>query len=168
MGTSTPLKCTSNPNMRQPSKLVPILSNVSYDAWGPHHHTGGDIHPLIAVCWQLAGGVDSADQMMLQMRLLGRKMCRSQAVRGFVLRYPAAKVFTTCRALEGCSGMDSMLQWQSCLVVRYEFSDAHLSNTHVPMGRAQRSRYAACGKGCVQRVPRLLCTRAWHHPARHR
>ena len=69
----------------KPPKLVPILSNLWYAARGPLHHTGREIHPLVAAYRQVARGVDSANQMALQMRLLGRQMSWSQAVRGFLL-----------------------------------------------------------------------------------
>ena len=58
----------------KPPKLVPILSDVWCAARGPLHHTGREIHPRVAAYRQLARGVDSANQMPLHMRLLGRQM----------------------------------------------------------------------------------------------
>ena len=55
-------------------KLVPILCNVWYAVRGPLHHTGREIQPLVAAYRQVAQGVDSANQMVLHMRLLGRQM----------------------------------------------------------------------------------------------
>ena len=69
----------------KPPKSVPILSNVWYAARGPLHPTGQEIHPLVGAYRQVARGLDSANQMALQMRLLGRQMSWSQAVRGFLL-----------------------------------------------------------------------------------
>ena len=66
-------------------KLVPILSNEWYAARGALHHTGQETHPLVAKYWQVARGVESANHMALQMRLLGRHMSWSQVVRGFLL-----------------------------------------------------------------------------------
>ena len=66
----------------KPPKLVPIVSNMRYAA-GALHHTGQEIHPLVAAYRQVARGVDSTNQMALQMRLLGRQISWSQALRGF-------------------------------------------------------------------------------------
>ena len=55
----------------KPPKLVPILSSVWYAARGPLHHTGREIHPLVGAYRQVAR-VDSANQMALHMRHLGR------------------------------------------------------------------------------------------------
>ena len=137
----------------KPPKLAPILSNVWYAARGPLHHTGREIHPLVAAYRQLARGVDSANQMALQMRLLGRQMSWSQAVRGFLLRYAAANAFATCRALERCRGTDSMWEWQWALLRRRYCTDAQpRRNIHVPVAGAQRRTCAHCGKGRTQYV----------------
>ena len=100
-------------------KLVPIFANVWYAAPGPTHHTGREIHPLIVPYRQGVCGVDSAHQMALQMRLLGRQMSWWQAVRSFLVRYAAANAFATCRALERCRGADNMCEWQWLLMRRH-------------------------------------------------
>ena len=84
----------------KPPKLVPILCNVWYAARGPLHHTRRKIHPLVAAYCQVARGVDSANQMVVQLRLFGREMSWSQAVGGLLLRYAAAKAFATCRTMD--------------------------------------------------------------------
>ena len=38
----------------KPPNLVPILSNVWHAARGPLHHTGREIHPLVAAYRQVA------------------------------------------------------------------------------------------------------------------
>ena len=96
----------------KPPKFVRILSNVCYGVRRPTHHMGWWIHPLIAVCRQVAGCMDSANHMVLQMHLLGRQMSWSRAEQGFLLRYAVANVFATCRALEQCRGTDSIREWQ--------------------------------------------------------
>ena len=100
----------------KPPKLVPILSNVWYAARGPLHHTGREIRALFAAYRQVARGVDSANQMALHMRLLGKQMSWSQAVRGFLLRYAVAYAFASFRDLERCRGTDSMWEWQWALL----------------------------------------------------
>ena len=57
----------------KPLKLVPILSNLGYVARGLLHHTGREIHPLVAAYRQVTRGVDLANPMALQMCLLGRQ-----------------------------------------------------------------------------------------------
>ena len=82
--------------------------------------------------------------MALQMRLLGRQMSWSQAVRGFLLRYAAANAFATCRTLERCRGTDSMWEWQWALLCRRYCTDVQpRRNIHVPVGGAQRCNYEA-------------------------
>ena len=131
-----------------PPQLVPILSNVWYAARGPLHHTGQEIHLLVAPYRQVARQVDSANQMALQMRLLGRQMSCLQAVRGFLLPYAAANAFAACRTLERCRGTDSMWEWQWALLHRRYCTDAQPRRTiHVPVGGAKRRACADCGKG---------------------
>ena len=116
-------------------KLVPILSNAWYAARGPLHHTGREIHPLVAAYRQVARVVDCDNQMALQMRVLGGQMSWSQAVRGFLLRYAAANAFAACRTLKRCRGTDSMWEWQWALLRRRDCSDAQPRHTiHVPVG----------------------------------
>ena len=132
---------------------MPILSDVWYTARGPLHHTGREIHPLIASYRQVARGVDSANQMALQMCLLGRQMSWSQTVRGFLLRYTAANAFATCRALERCRGKDSMWEWQWALLCRWYCANAQpRRNIRVPTAGAQRRTCAQCAKGRTQYV----------------
>ena len=91
--------------------------------------------------------------MALQMRLLGRQMSWSQAVRGFLLRYAAANAFAKCRALERCRGTDSMWEWQWALLCQRYCADAQpRRNNHVPVAGAQRRTCAHCGKGRTQYV----------------
>ena len=130
-----------------------ILSNVWYAARGLLHHTGREIHPLVAAYRQVARGVDSANQMPLHTRLLGRQMSWSQAVQGFLLRYAAANTVATCRALEKCPCRDSICNWQWALLRRPCCTDAQpRRNIHVPVGGAQRRACAHCGKGRTQYV----------------
>ena len=45
----------------KPPQLVPILSNVWYAARGPLHHTGREMHPLVAAYRQVARGLSQPD-----------------------------------------------------------------------------------------------------------
>ena len=131
-----------------PPQLVPILSNVWYAAQGPFHHTGREIRLLVAPYRQVARQVDSANQMALQMRLLGRQMSWLQAVQGFLPPYAAANAFAACRTLERCRGTDSMWEWQWALLQRRYCTDAQPRRTiHVPVGGAKRHACADCARG---------------------
>ena len=154
-GHTYALQVYKQPKTRgKPPKLVPILSNVWYAARGPPHHTGLEIHPLVAAYRQVAWGVDSANQTALQMRLFGRQMSWSQAVRGFLVRYAATNAIATCRALKRCCGTDGMCEWQRALFCRRYCTDAQpRRNIHVPVGGAQRRACAHCAKGRTQYVP---------------
>ena len=80
-------------------------------------------------------------------------MSWSQAVRGFLPRYPTANVFATCFALQRCCGTDSMWEWQWALLRRRSCTDAQPRHTiHVPVGGAQRRACAHRAKGCTQYV----------------
>ena len=152
--TSTPCRCTSSQKLEANlPNLVPILSNVWYAARGLLHHTGQEIHPLVAAYRHTARGVDSANQMALQMPLLGKQMSWWQAVPGLLLRYAAANAFATCRALERCRGTDSMWEWQWALLCRRYCTDAQpRRNIQVPVAGAQRRTFAHCGKDRTQYV----------------
>ena len=89
--------------------------------------------------------------MALWMRLLGRHMSWSQALRGFLLRHAAANAFATCRTLERCRGTDSTWEWQWALLCRRYRTDAQpRRHIHVPVGGAQRRACAHCAKGRTQ------------------
>ena len=77
-----------------PPRVVPFVSNCQYDGMRVPHRWGYLLPPIVAPHWQLANGVDNANQLALEHREAGRFKCRSKALKAFLYRYAIVNTFT--------------------------------------------------------------------------
>lgn len=139
----------NRPVGRKPARIVPLLHNVKFSGRSVTHHLGYEIPPAIYAYRQLAGGVDTANQMALQHREVGRCSTWAQAVRYFLLRYAMTNAFATCRFLKLLPKGERMyaFQWACMKAVCGEPLLRHVGSVHAPLRRATRTTCHHCRDG---------------------
>ena len=96
-----------------PPRVVPMLTNVRFARKGPLHRLNNrEVHPVVAAYRTLSRGVDGVNQMVLQMRPVGRPMICVHTARPFVLRHTVANVFPSRWQLRLCTDTTSMWEWR--------------------------------------------------------
>ena len=83
----------------KPPRVVPLLTNCTFQNrwwWSGR----AEIPCEIGAYRQLAGGVDTANQLALQHREVGRFRSWSKALRAFVVRYAISNSFVACKSID--------------------------------------------------------------------
>ena len=139
----------NRPVGRKPARVVPILHNIKFSGAMVTHHLGDQIPRPIYAYRQLAGGVDTANQMALQHREVGRCSTWAQAVRHFLLRYAITNAFTTCRFLRLLPKGERMyaFQWAVMKAVCGESRSWHVADVHAPVPLGERRACQHCRIG---------------------
>ena len=95
------------------TKVVPFLTNVAWDIPAEEHRSKAYIVPPIVRAYRaLSSGVDTCNQMALQLRELGRFRTWSKAGRAFILRYAMSNTFATCQVLHLLPPNTTMFQFK--------------------------------------------------------
>ena len=137
------------------ARLVPFLTNCSFDNAPVRHLRGYTIPRMVYAYRQLCGGVDTANQLSLQHREVGRCSTWAQALRHFLIRYAVTNAFATCRVLDLVPQKETLraFQWV-CMkaicgqpMVKQVVTHEQL---HVPIVSAKRGRCANCQTGNSQ------------------
>ena len=154
------------------ARVVPFLTNCRFRNEWVHHHLRYRIPRPVFAYRYLAGGVETANQLSLQHREVGRCSTWSQAVRHFLIRYALTNAFVTCRVLGHLPKNETLWQFQwSCMkrmcgetIVR-----PPADQLHVPVRAPKRARCAHCPAGTSQwkcsgcgRPLHIQCFAAFH------
>jgi hypothetical protein len=161
-----------NPRVgHKPPRVVPLLSNCVFPEGGTVHARGYTLPAVVQVYRQLAGGVDTSNQMALQHRELGRFVNWAKAVRAFLLRYAVVNCHTVAR-LSGVAPADIPLWDFQFRMVEAFFPTIPIgpgNPVHCPEPSPVRTRCAACGtvartRCCSCGVQLHARMHADHHP----
>ena len=122
---------------------MPVIPNVKFSGRSVTHHLGYEIPPAIYAYRQLAGGVDTVNQMAMQHREVVWCSTWAQAVQHILLRYTMANAFTTCQFLRLLPKGERMYAflWTCMKAVCGNPRLRHVPSVHAPVRRATRSPY---------------------------
>ena len=136
----------------RPPKTVPFLYNCRFRN-EPVMHKNGYRLPRPVYCYRrLAGGVDTANQLALQHREVGRCSTWSQAARQFLIRYALVNAFATCHTRRLIPHKESLLAFRwACMkaVCGQPLQQPVREAAHVPVRMEKRK--SCQGVGCGSR-----------------
>ena len=153
----------------KPPRVVPLLTNCTFQNrwwWSGR----AEIPCEIGAYRQLAGGVDTANQLALQHREVGRFRSWSKALRAFVVRYAISNSFVACKSIDLIPENTSLWDFQlgfmhSVMPPMY----VPPQEVHCPVKSPTRGTCKVCGKrtcwvckGCGVHVHMKNCFLAHH------
>ena len=124
--------------------VVPLMANCAPEEQYTVSESGKPVPGVIQAYRDLAGGVDTANQLALQWRERGRFRKWSNSVRAFMLRYAATNAYLAARYTKSIHHDCSMYDFQ-LLALEHMFPRESAPD-HTPSKRTSRGRCVVCGQ----------------------
>ena len=126
------------------ARVVPLMTNCAPEEHNTVSKSGKPVPGVIQAYSDLAGGVDTANQLALQWRERGRFRKWSNSVRAFMLRYAATNAYLAPRYTKSIHHDCSMYDFQ-LLALEHMFPRESAPD-HTPSKRTSRGRCVVCGQ----------------------
>ena len=128
--------------MQKNAPKIPLMTNCAPEEQKTVSKSGKPVPGVIQAYRDLAGGVDTANQLALQWRERGRFMKWSDSVRAFMLRYAAKNAYLAARYTKSIHHDCSMYDFQ-LLALEHMFPRESAPD-HTPAKSRNKKRCAVC------------------------